>query len=92
MPPLCANQLGGYYCYLPIPFSKSCKIIFRGKQERFHQIGYRLYSMGTKIDKFVLPLNKEEQQDLALIKIQMGKTIALSIKDIYERWYQYFNH
>src|SRR5579871_6323405 len=25
--PLCSNQLGGYYCYLPIPFSKSCKII-----------------------------------------------------------------
>jgi hypothetical protein len=25
--PLCANQLGGFYCYLPIPFSASCKIV-----------------------------------------------------------------
>jgi len=25
--PLCGNQLGGYYCYLPIPFEKSCKIV-----------------------------------------------------------------
>src|SRR6478609_3685739 len=28
--PLCANQLGGYYCYLPIPFARSCKIVLRG--------------------------------------------------------------
>ena len=30
--PLCANQLGGFYCYLPIPFNSSCKIVLRGKQ------------------------------------------------------------
>ncbi len=58
--PLCANQLGGFYCYLPIPFNESCKIIFRGKMTRFHQVGYRLYPAGIKIKKFSLPLNKEE--------------------------------
>jgi hypothetical protein len=24
--PLCGNQLGGFFCYLPIPFSKACRI------------------------------------------------------------------
>lgn len=67
MAPLCANQLGGYYCYLPIPFNKSCKIIFRGKTTRFHQIGYRLYAAGIKMKKFSLPLNSEEQN--ALVKL-----------------------
>ncbi|MBS1597406.1 MAG: DUF2961 domain-containing protein [Bacteroidetes bacterium] len=66
--PLCANQLGGYYCYLPIPFNESCKIVFKGKLTRFHQIGYRLYPKGTTINKFNLSLNKEESDALTKIK------------------------
>ncbi|MGH2564659.1 MAG: glycoside hydrolase family 172 protein, partial [Ginsengibacter sp.] len=79
--PLCANQLGGYYCYLPIPFNKSCKIIFRGKKTRFHQIGYRLYPEGTNIKKFMLPLNEEEEQALAKIKA-IWSHASLSVKDL----------
>jgi hypothetical protein len=30
--PLCGNQLGGYYSYLPIPFSKHCKIVYQRKE------------------------------------------------------------
>jgi hypothetical protein len=44
--PLCNNQLGGYYCYLPIPFQRRCMIIFRGKQTQFYQVGYRLFPSG----------------------------------------------
>jgi D-arabinan exo alpha-(1,3)/(1,5)-arabinofuranosidase (non-reducing end) len=79
--PLCANQLGGYYCYLPIPFSESCKIIFRGKKTRFHQIGYRLYPEGTHIKKFMLPLNKEEEQALTKIKTIWDRA-SFSVKDL----------
>ncbi|MES1220115.1 MAG: glycoside hydrolase family 172 protein [Bacteroidota bacterium] len=81
--PLCANQLGGYYCYLPIPFNKSCKIIFRGKITRFHQIGYRLYPQGTVVNKFNLPLSKEEQDVLAKIKTTWNKSSPY-VKDINE--------
>lgn len=66
--PLCANQLGGYYCYLPIPFNESCKIVFKGKLTRFHQIGYRLYPKGTRLKKFSMMLNKEEEEELSKIK------------------------
>src|SRR5258706_5343971 len=79
--PLCANQLGGFYCYLPIPFNESCKIIFHGKMTRFHQIGYRLYPAGTKIKKFSLPLDKEEEQALEQIKSRWNQS-PLSVKNI----------
>lgn len=37
--PVVGNEVGGYYCYLPIPYSKSCKIYFKGKMQ-FFQIQY----------------------------------------------------
>jgi hypothetical protein len=58
--PLCANQLGGFYCYLPIPFNSSFKMVLRGKKAYFHQIGYRIYPAGTTMKPFKLPLAKEE--------------------------------
>lgn len=39
--PICGNEIGGYYCYLPIPYQKSLKIVFSGEKILFHQIQYR---------------------------------------------------
>lgn len=39
--PVCGNEVGGFYCYLPIPYRKSCKIVFSGEKIMFHQIQYR---------------------------------------------------
>ncbi|HLO60118.1 MAG TPA: glycoside hydrolase family 172 protein [Bacteroidales bacterium] len=66
--PLCGNQLGGYYCYLPIPFEKSCKIVSRGKKMQFHQIQYRLYEKGTRVKSFSMGLNAEEKELLNRIE------------------------
>lgn len=79
--PLCANQLGGYYCYLPIPFSQSCKIVLRAKKTRFHQIGYRLYPVGTNIKSFSLPLTAEEKESLSQIATVWNKP-SVSLKDL----------
>ena len=65
--PLCGNELGGYYCYLPIPFQTSCKIVCRAKQTQFHQIQYRLYPQGTTIKKFSFKLSAEEETALQRI-------------------------
>ncbi len=62
--PLCGNQLGGYYCYLPIPFATSCKIVCRGKKMQFHQIQYRLYEKGAKVVPFRIDLTGEEKESL----------------------------
>jgi hypothetical protein len=65
--PLCGNQLGGFYCYMPIPFEKCCRIVTRGKKEQFHQIQYRLYENGSGIRSFTTELNQEEKEALKKI-------------------------
>jgi hypothetical protein len=62
--PLCGNQLGGYYCYMPIPFASDCRIVSRGKKMQFHQIQYRLYEKGAKVIPFNIDLNTEEKLSL----------------------------
>ncbi len=80
--PLCANQLGGYYAYLPIPFNVSCKIILKAKITRFHQVGFRLYPKETKVKSFSLPLSTEETQELEKIKMLWARD-NITVKDIY---------
>jgi hypothetical protein len=50
--PLCGNALGGSYCYFPILFNKSCRIVVRAKKIQFHQIQYRLYPKGVNVESF----------------------------------------
>ena len=66
--PLCGNQLGGYYCYLPIPYEKSLKIIYTGKNLRFHQTQYRTLSQKDKMPSFstaMLDANKDVLQQIS---------------------------
>jgi hypothetical protein len=65
--PLCGNQLGGYYSYLPIPFSSGCRIVCRGQIMQFHQIQYRLYEDGSAVIPFNLSLSSEEKESLKKI-------------------------
>jgi hypothetical protein len=71
--PLCNNQLGGYYCYLPIPFQKRCMIVLRGKQTQFYQIGYRSYPEGTQVTKFDMKLSAEEKTSLQQLQSLWNK-------------------
>lgn len=81
--PLCANQLGGFYCYLPILFNKSCKIVARAKMLRFHQIGYKLYPKDYFFKSFSINLDDAEKETLAQIKKIWSKT-NLTAKDVYQ--------
>ena len=49
-----AYMVGGYYSYVPIPYAKGCKIIFRGEKIMFHQVQYREYDPSYKIETFSL--------------------------------------
>lgn len=71
--PLCGNQLGGYYCYLPVPFARSCKIVYRGKKTQFHQIQYKLFTEKVDVKPFSLTLNGEEQATLKKISTLWNK-------------------
>jgi hypothetical protein len=37
--PVVGNEIGGFYCYLPIPYKSGCKIVYHGKM-KFFQIQY----------------------------------------------------
>ena len=65
--PLCGNQLGGFYCYIPIVFSESCRIESRGKKLQFHQLQYRLYSDTAPVKSFNPQLSDEENGTLKKI-------------------------
>lgn len=49
--PVCDHEVGGYYCYLPMPYQKSCKVLYSGKM-LFWQLQYRTYPEGTHIKTF----------------------------------------
>jgi hypothetical protein len=66
--PLCGNQIGGFYCYLPIPYEKSLKIVYAGKNLRFHQIEYRTFSQNEKVKTFskaMVSNYKDENEQIA---------------------------
>jgi len=66
MKPVCGNEVGGYYCYIPIQYSKSCKVMYVGEKIQFHQIQYRTYPKGTKVKSF--SMNWSDAEKAALTK------------------------
>ena len=49
--PVCGNEIGGYYSYIPIPFKKSLKVVFEGEKIMFHQIQARKLS-GMEVESW----------------------------------------
>ena len=60
--PLCGSQLGGYYCYCPIPYQKALRIVCRGKHLQFHDIQYRTFPEGTMVKNFSLDISNAEKE------------------------------
>jgi len=50
--PLVGFGVGGYYCYMPIPFAKSCVVRIRAPKMQFYQINYALYGPETPVTTF----------------------------------------
>lgn len=58
--PLAGNEVGGYYCYVPIPYEKSCKVVYVGESLMFHQIQYREYPETKQVNSFSMDLDARE--------------------------------
>src|SRR5262249_42919579 len=50
--PLVGFGAGGYYCYVPIPFTKSCEIRMRAPKVQFYQINYAIYAPEPPVESF----------------------------------------
>lgn len=64
--PIVGNEVGGYYCYLPIPYQKSCKIVYKGKRMQFIQIQYCQNTDQNSIVSFPKEFSEKEAKALAL--------------------------
>ncbi len=73
--PLCGNQIGGYFCYFPIPFKQSCKIVSRGKKMQFHQIQYKLFPETTEVSSFSPELSEDERDELERLKMSWNNPL-----------------
>ncbi len=62
--PLVGNEIGGYYCYIPILFQKSLKIIYQGDHLMFHQIQYRKLP-GMKVESWKGVFSPDERKLLS---------------------------
>lgn len=62
--PVCGNEIGGYYCYTPIQYNKSCKITYKGERIQFHQIQYRPYPENTGISSFSFDWSQQAKDEL----------------------------
>lgn len=54
--PVCGEGVGGFYCYLPLPYKKSCKVVLNGPLMKFFQIQYRNMP-GYDIQSFSIDLS-----------------------------------
>jgi hypothetical protein len=50
--PLVGFGAGGYYCYVPMPFAKSCVVRIRAPKVQFYQVNYALYGPETPLATF----------------------------------------
>ena len=62
--PVVGNEIGGYYCYIPIPFKKSLRIEFEGEKIMFHQIQYRKLP-GLKVESWTGSFSETDKQLLS---------------------------
>jgi hypothetical protein len=53
--PISDTAIGGFYCYVPIPYKESCKVVVASKAVRFVQIVYRTFPSDRGIATFQNP-------------------------------------
>lgn len=62
--PLVGEAIGGFTCYVPIPYRDGCKVVVDGTAVRFYQITYNTFSSARGVKSFQLAMNEEEQRQL----------------------------
>jgi hypothetical protein len=62
--PLVGYGAGGFYCYVPLPYEKSCKVFIRAERVQFYQLNYATYPEGHGIQSFRAEPSAELQQHI----------------------------
>jgi formylglycine-generating enzyme required for sulfatase activity len=62
--PLVGGGLGGYFCYVPIPYRNGCKVVVDSKLVKFFQISYVEFPSNENISTFSMKLSDQERGSL----------------------------
>jgi hypothetical protein len=65
--PVADVALGGHYCYVPIPYRKSCKLVVDGTDVKFVQIVYRTFPTAKGIVTFRYPPSEPQRKAMAKV-------------------------
>ena len=77
--PVCGNEVGGYYCYIPIPYKESLKIVYHGKKILFHQIQHRNLP-DVNVESWTGEFSQSDRNLLSEVN-DLWKDISPSVKD-----------
>ena len=80
--PVVGNQLGGYFCYVPIPFNNGCKIVLRAKTMQFYQVQCRSYPDYYSVKTFDINFTADEKAELEKV-CKLWSAESNTLKDFY---------
>lgn len=63
--PLAGSGMGGFYCYVPIPFRSSCRVEVQGTTVRFYHIQWNQFAATAQVKPFSMTLGQEDSEKLA---------------------------
>lgn len=59
--PLVGSGLGGFYCYVPIPYRNGCKVAIQGTGVRFYQLTYNEFQDDNDVETFSMLMTPERK-------------------------------
>ena len=77
--PICGNEVGGYYCYIPIPYKESLKIVYHGDKILFHQIQHRNLP-NVNVESWTGEFSQSDRSLLSEVN-ELWKGISPSVED-----------
>ena len=77
--PVCGNEVGGYYCYIPIPYNESLKIVYHGDKILFHQIQHRDLT-DADVESWTGVFSQSDRSLLSQVN-ELWKDISPSVND-----------
>jgi hypothetical protein len=80
--PLVDYAGGGYTCYIPMPYAKSCKVVLRGKHLQFYDLNFSTYPSGTSVQSFDPKAVSAQDLDRASAVFNGGRSSDLTAYNV----------
>lgn len=68
--PIVGHKSGGWYCFFPMPFRKSCRIEVTDPGSMYYHVQYQLFPDGTPVRTFTRMLSRSDAAALTTIVTQ----------------------